>query len=492
MLFNSAIFIFAFLPLVLLGYRGLLAIGLVSFAKLWLVVASLYFYAYWKLEYLPILLVSIVLNYLLGKQICRHDERAGWVGSKGLLVVGLVFNLGLLGYFKYTGFLLGIVAALGGGDFSFDALVLPLAISFFTFQQIAYLVDCHRDKASEYRFINYCVFVSFFPQLIAGPIVHHSQMMPQFERLSSGQGSSHASPMALQGLVIFSIGLFKKVCVADSFAVFADVGYASTSLSLAEAWMTSLSYTFQLYYDFSGYSDMAIGAALLFGIRLPVNFLSPYRAGSIREFWRRWHITLSNWLRDYVFIPLGGSRLGMVLNLRNLLITFVVGGIWHGAGWTFVLWGALHGLAMLAHRLWAELDKPMPYWLGWFLTFNFVNITWVFFRAPDLASAIAILAAMFNPADIEISSQFIYGTLVAAENPLFAALMTALGGAVVWIMPIVIAVTVAARNTIELSGYSENTVNLTSGRVIVTALGFTLAALFILSGNPSAFLYFNF
>lgn len=492
MLFNSAIFIFAFLPLVLLGYRGLQAAGLVSISKIWLVAASLYFYAYWKLEYLPILLASIAFNYQLGRLISRQQVVGGWVGRKSLLGIGLTFNLSLLGYFKYAGFLLEIATALGAGEFPFESLVLPLAISFFTFQQIAYLVDCYSGKASEYKFINYCVFVCFFPQLIAGPIVHHSQMMPQFESLTSTRDSDRDNRMFLQGLVIFSLGLFKKVCVADSFAVFADVGYSTQSLSQLEAWMTSLSYTFQLYYDFSGYSDMAIGAALLFGIRLPVNFLSPYRASDIQDFWRRWHITLSTWLRDYVFIPLGGSRSVLSVTLRNLMITFLVGGIWHGAGWTFIIWGALHGSAMLIHRLWTQLATPMPNWLGWFLTFNFVNITWVFFRAPDFDSAMTMLMAMFVPAQLDISSQYLYSALALADNPLFSVLITALNTSVLWLSLLMILISVVARNTIELSGYTSDLVVLPTRTVLLSAVGFTTAALFILAGNPSAFLYFNF
>lgn len=492
MLFNSSVFLFAFLPLVVLVYRGLIGAGLGLMAKLWIVAASLFFYAYWKIEYLPILMASVLVNYALGRQLSRSPKVSGSALSLPLLVSGLAFNLGLLGYFKYTGFLLGIVGSLSGAGFSFEALVLPLAISFFTFQQIAYLVDCYSGRASEYDFINYCVFVCFFPQLIAGPIVHHSQMMPQFAALSHAHSRQRLAPMAVQGLIIFSIGLFKKVCIADSFAVFADVGYSRESLSMAEAWMTSLSYTFQLYYDFSGYSDMAIGAALLFGIRLPVNFLSPYRATDIRDFWRRWHITLSNWLRDYVFIPLGGSRSGLSRNLRNLFITFIVGGIWHGAGWTFIVWGALHGLAMLSHRCWTELRRPMPRWLGWILTFNFLNITWVFFRAPDLHSALAMLSAMFDFTDTVLSPHYIYTVLITAENPLFAALFTALNTSMLWVMPIAILLTLTVRNTIELSGYQSDTLRQATAKVVLASMCFTLASLFILAGSPSAFLYFNF
>ena len=491
MLFNSGIFIFLFLPVAVLVYRGLLAGGLTVSARAWLVVASLFFYAWWKLEYLPILLASIGVNYALGVAIVRRSGDGAGVSPRLILVLGLLFNLGLLGYFKYAAFAVDVVNSIAGSGIQFDALVLPLAISFFTFQQIAYLVDCYQGKAEEYHFLNYCVFVSFFPQLIAGPIVHHSQMMPQFDAVARGEGRG-GRRMAVQGLFIFSVGLFKKVCIADSFAVFADVGYASDSLTWADAWMTSLSYTLQLYYDFSGYSDMAIGGALLFGIRLPVNFLSPYRATSIREFWRRWHITLSTWLRDYVFIPVGGSRLGRLLTLRNLLLTFLVGGIWHGAGWTFIIWGLLHGVAIVVHRVWTDSGRALPSWLAWPLTFTFVSLAWVFFRAPDVSSALDMLATMASPDARGLSATYLYSALSSYQNPLFAALVTALNTSLLGIMPLMILATLLVRNTVELSGYEQGSAPLGTVKVVLSALLFTFAVLFILAGTPSAFLYFNF
>jgi D-alanyl-lipoteichoic acid acyltransferase DltB (MBOAT superfamily) len=490
MLFNSAVFLFLFLPAVVLVYHGLRGSGLPTLAKCWLILASLYFYAYWKLEYLPLLLFSIVANYLIGVGIGATSGQAGGLRAKALLTLGICINIGLLGYFKYFGFLREIAGSILNLSFEPFELLLPLAISFFTFQQVAYLVDCYRNEAREYQFINYCLFVSFFPQLIAGPIVHHRQMMPQFEA-TDRKGAVSAGDVAA-GLFIFSIGLFKKVCIADSFAVVADTGYAQASLSLVEAWTTSLSYTFQLYYDFSGYSDMAIGGALLFGIRLPLNFFSPYRAASIQDFWRRWHITLSNWLRDYIFIPFGGSRGPLYRTCRNLFITFLIGGIWHGAGWTFILWGALHGGAIVLHRLWQQLERPLPYWLGWFLTFNFVNLAWVYFRAEDLDTAHGVLAAMFSTAEISINGTFIYQLLAAREGPVFAVLVSALNTSIFWVLPVMLLCTVLFRNTMELSGYRQGAMRLSYTKVLVSALAFGLAALTILSGSPSAFLYFNF
>ena len=255
------------------------------------------------------------------------------------------------------------------------------------------MVDSYRNETKEYNFLNYAVFVTFFPQLIAGPIVHHSEMMPQFSKLKNKVKNYYNIAL---GLFIFSMGLFKKVVIADTFAVWATQGFdVAEKLNMLEAWVTSLSYTFQLYFDFSGYTDMAIGAALLFNIKLPINFFSPYKATNIQDFWRRWHITLSHFLREYVYIPLGGNRKSEIRTYTNLFATFVIGGIWHGAGWTFVFWGMLHGGALVIHRAWKKLGFRMYTVLAWFITFNFINIAWVFFRANDFASALKVLNGMF-------------------------------------------------------------------------------------------------
>jgi len=308
--------------------------------------------------------------------------------------MGVVSNIVLLGYFKYSDFFIMNTNRAFGSEIPLLHLALPLAISFYTFQQIAYLVDSYRKETKEYDFLNYAVFVTFFPQLIAGPIVHHAEMMPQFARLKNKVKNYHNIAL---GLFIFSIGLFKKVVIADTFAVWATKGFdVAQTLNMIEAWVTSLSYTFQLYFDFSGYADMAIGIALLFNIKIPMNFFSPYKATSIQDFWRRWHMTLSRFLKDYIYIPLGGNRKGEVRTYTNLFATFVLGGIWHGAGWTFVLWGILHGLALVVHRLWKKVGIKIPVILAWFITFNFINITWVFFRATNFESAIKVLKGMFT------------------------------------------------------------------------------------------------
>ncbi|KHD05800.1 acetyltransferase [Candidatus Thiomargarita nelsonii] len=385
MLFNSYEFIFIFLPLTFFIYFFLTTKKLIIASKVFLVLSSLFFYGWWNVIYLPILLGSIIFNYIVGVKLSKNTGDK----NKQLLIWGIVFNIALLGYFKYTDFFIENVNIFLEQEVPLIHLVLPLAISFFTFQQIAYLVDSYKCGTREYNFLNYAVFVSFFPQLIAGPIVHHKEMMSQF---SEAKNQILNYNNIATGLFIFSIGLFKKVVIADTFAIWATHGFdVAESLSFFEAWATTLSYTFQIYFDFSGYSDMAIGIALLFNIRLPVNFNSPYKAVNIQDFWRRWHITLSRFLKDYVYIPLGGNRKIRLKTYANLMLTFLIGGIWHGAAWTFVFWGGLHGIALIIHRIWKNAGFRLNKILAWFITFIFINITWIFFRAKDWDDAIKVL-----------------------------------------------------------------------------------------------------
>jgi len=391
LIFNSYEFIFAFLPITFFIYFYLNYKRLTEASKGFLVFASLFFYSWWNVVYLPLILTSMLFNYYLGNLLAKGHKS---FSRKGMLTFGIVLNLALLGYFKYTDFFIENFNMIFDSKAGLLHLALPLAISFFTFQQISYLVDSYRQETKEYDFLNYALFVTFFPQLIAGPIVHHKEMMPQFAQ-KKNKMINYAN-ISL-GVFIFSIGLFKKVVIADTFATWATAGFDSTAtLNFFEGWITSLSYTFQLYFDFSGYTDMAIGLALLFNIRLPINFNSPYKALSIQDFWRRWHITLSRFLRDYIYIPLGGNRKGEFRTYVNLMSTFILGGIWHGAGWTFIFWGFLHGMALVIHRVWSGLGFRLWSWLGWLITFNFINISWVFFRAKDWDDAIRVLDAMFS------------------------------------------------------------------------------------------------
>ena len=410
MLFNSYEFIFVFLPITLLIYFYLNNKRLTEASKGFLVASSLFFYSWWNIAYLPIILVSMILNYLVGRSLNKTEKNKEF-SKKLILIFGIFCNLCLLGYFKYADFLIENFNVAFESKTELLELALPLAISFFTFQQIAYLVDSYNQETKKYNFLNYALFVTFFPQLIAGPIVHHKEMMPQFIRVRNKV--KNYRNIAL-GLFIFSIGLFKKVVIADTFAISATAGFdIAPTLNLFEAWVTSLSYTFQLYFDFSGYTDMAIGLALLFNIRLPINFNSPYKATNIQDFWRRWHMTLSRFLRNYVYIPLGGNKEGEFRTYTNIMATFIIGGLWHGAGWTFVFWGFLHGLALMVQRLWSMLGLKIWTWLAWFITFNFVNIAWIFFRAKEWDDAIKVLNGMFfGSIDFNISTFKILSILI--------------------------------------------------------------------------------
>lgn len=406
MLFSSYQFIFFFLPITFFIYFWLNHLKLLIASKVWLISANLFFYSWWDISSLPILLLSIIVNFSIGSYLRSENLKPNSTNrtnshKKAAFILGIAFNLLLLGYYKYTNFFLDNFNSLGT-HFKLLHITLPLAISFFTFQQISYLVDSYKERTKNYSLLNYFLFTTFFPQLFSGPITYHKEIIPQF---SSKWNSLKNYRNISIGIFIFSIGLFKKVVISDVFAKWADSGFdVASHLTTIDAWLTSLSYTFQLYFDFSGYTDMAIGAALLFNIKLPINFNSPYKALNIQDFWRRWHITLSRFLRNYIYIPLGGNRNGETITYANLLITFLLGGLWHGANWMFIIWGLLHGLALIIHRIWSKLKFSMPRFFAWFLTFNFINITWVFFRAKDLDSATKILSGMIGLQDAYIKA----------------------------------------------------------------------------------------
>ena len=391
MLFNSVSFILFFLPVTICIYYYLIRKRIIMGARLWLVGASLFFYAYWNIYYLPLILISMAVNFTIGSTISSKETR---INKKALLILGITLNVLALGYFKYTDFLIENVNHLFTTNIPLKHIVLPLAISFFTFQQIAYLVDCYKKLTKEYDLLSYALFVSFFPQLIAGPIVAHYEMMPQFMNTKNlAKNYKHI----FLGIIIFIIGLAKKIVIADNFAKYATIGFDELQiLTFWGGWFSSLAYTIQIYFDFSGYCDMAIGAALMFNIKLPINFNSPYKSLSIKDFWSRWHITLSRFLRDYLYIPFGGNRKGEFRACLNVFLVFLIGGLWHGAAWTFVIWGALHGLASVIYRLWQKTHWHLNKFIAWFITFNFINIAWVFFRANTFTDAKKVLLAMVN------------------------------------------------------------------------------------------------
>ncbi|ERN52013.1 MBOAT family O-acyltransferase [Alkalihalophilus marmarensis] len=480
MLFNSYEFLFVFLPIVFLFYFLFNRCGWIPFSKGWLVVSSLFFYSWWNVLYLPLILASMAMNFLIGRALV--SDRKPEI-RKALVTLGIIGNVALLGYFKYSDFFIGTVNTLLDANWALLELTLPLAISFFTFQQIAFLVDAYRGETKDYRLLDYALFVTFFPQLIAGPIVHHKEMMPQFEDVQNRR--INPKHMAM-GIFIFSIGLFKKVAIADTFAKTATNGFdVRESLTFLEAWLVSYSYTFQLYFDFSGYADMAIGLALLFNISLPVNFLSPYKSLSIQEFWRRWHMTLGRFLTHYLYIPLGGNRLGKVRTYVNLFIVFFVSGIWHGAGWTFVLWGVLHGVAMIINRLWQQLGFKMNKVLAWFLTFQFVNFAWVFFRAESFEDALKVLKGMAGLSGFALpewaAEQMAWLTFAAEFQMAEAGFYWGLG-----LTAMAFIVVLTWRNSIErMEAFKPNFYHVL---ICAAALIYSILSL----SEVSEFLYFNF
>jgi D-alanyl-lipoteichoic acid acyltransferase DltB (MBOAT superfamily) len=462
MLYNSFPFILGFLPLCLLLYFLSARIGR-GVANVVLVVMSLAFYAWWDWRNVPILLTSIVFNYTIGLELRRGRK------ARPLLILGVGGNLAILAFFKYANFAMWNLSAISGGSFAPWKIVLPLGISFFTFTQIAFLVDAWRGEARELDFARYCLFVTFFPHLIAGPIVHHRELMPQFA--SEAARWWNARNMSL-GIAFFSLGLFKKVAIADTLAPWASEVFNSAGpVDLGLGWRGALAYTMQLYFDFSGYSDMAIGLGLMFNVRLPDNFDAPYRAGSIADFWRRWHITLSRFLRDYLYIPLGGSRRGEPRRLFNLFVTMLLGGLWHGAGWTFVAWGGYHGLLLALNRAWIARRPPLPSIVGRPLTFLAVVAGWVLFRAHSIRRAGSLLASMAG----------FYGT---ASHKDLQTQFVALG-----ILLLFVNLAPTTKQWVE-----GRTLNARRAVIVATILFIALLCMrtSLITHRPSEFLYFQF
>jgi alginate O-acetyltransferase complex protein AlgI len=400
MLFNSYPFIFLFLPIVLIGYFVLGRLGHLA-PVIWLALASLAFYSLSNWQFVALLLGSIAFNYVIGLLLISTQLRAA--PRVAVLTVGVAGDLLVLGTFKYAGFFAANFNAIFSTGLTVEIL-LPVGISFYTFTQIAFLVDAYRGKVAHYALPHYALFVTYFPHLIAGPILHHKDMIPQFERAETKRPNPH---LILCGLMIFAIGLFKKTCLADGIQPLVALAFGPTLPSFDQAWIGALAYTFQLYFDFSGYSDMAIGISLMFGIFLPLNFNSPYKATSIIDFWRRWHMTLSRFLRDYLYIPLGGNRHGTLLRCVNLMLTMALGGLWHGAAWTFVAWGALHGMYLCINHAWSNFGpRVAPRFEGaanvaaLILTFLSVVVAWVLFRADSMTSALSILSRMADPTKV--------------------------------------------------------------------------------------------
>jgi alginate O-acetyltransferase complex protein AlgI len=478
MLFNSYPFIFLFLPVVLLGYFALGRFDNLA-PVIWLALASLAFYSVSNWQFVGLLLASIAFNYAVGWLLISKRLHPG--PRFAVLTAGVAGDLLVLAFFKYAGFLAANLNAVFSTGLIVNVL-LPVGISFYTFTQIAFLVDAYRGKVGRYALPHYALFVSYFPHLIAGPILHHKDMIPQFERKESKRPDAH---LILCGLIIFGIGLFKKTCLADGIQPLVALAFGPNPPSFDQAWIGALAYTFQLYFDFSGYSDMAIGISLMFGIFLPLNFDSPYKARNIIDFWRRWHMTLSQFLRDYLYIPLGGNRRGPALRYVNLMITMALGGLWHGAAWTFVAWGTLHGVYLCINHAWNNFGPAAPPRFArladlatFIVTFAAVVVAWVFFRADSIATALSILSKMASP------SQIVFGRAEIAY-----ALFIAVYAGIAWLAP----------NTQAIMGYDhkKRTVGegLAAGQLRPAALyaGAAVLAFGILGiQQHSEFIYFRF
>lgn len=487
MLFNSYIFILLFLPLCLIGYFSLNRLGLFNLGQGFLLGMSLLFYGYFNPNYLLIILASIVVNYLI---TCVMERMASSPVRKVLLSTALVFNLGILFYYKYFDFFLMNVNLLARTEFTLRKILLPLGISFFTFQQISYVVDAYRGEVPHYRFLQYASFVAYFPQLIAGPIVTHDELVPQF--LDPNRKQFDWDNFA-KGLFMFTLGLSKKVLIADTFGVAANWGFGTPdALDTTNALLVSLAYTIQIYFDFSGYCDMAIGIGKMMNIDLPINFDSPYKATTILEFWQRWHKTLTRFFTKYIYIPLGGNRRGAVRTYCNILIVFLVSGLWHGANWGFVLWGFLHGVFNVITRYFKPRLTGISCALSWIITFVFLDLTWILFRCETLSSASAffgrILTWNFGPVDMQLHSAFLLPELefVFSHVPFLHVMYL-----YPWLLPAVCflgamgLILIPKNSSWHMEHFQPKVVSLIAGSVL-------LAWCIMSFSGVSTFLYFNF
>ena len=519
MLFNSFEFLLFFLPLTLIVYHGCRAGGLVRTSIVTLALASVGFYAWWDWRNTLVLAASIAFNFATARLISRRSEPA-----RAILAAGIVGNLLLLGYFKYWNFFAGNVNEFAQLHIPSLNVALPLGISFFTFTQIAFLVDTYRGLAREYSPVRYTLFAAYFPHLIAGPIIHHRQLIPQFDRRFVVAAKLDAFNL---GLLVFVLGLSKKVLLADNLAEYANPVFSAAAKGFAidapSAWVGVLAYTLQLYFDFSGYSDMAVGLSKMFGINLPINFNTPYRATSVIEFWRRWHMTLSSFLREYLYIPLGGNRKGRTRRYINLLVTMLLGGLWHGAGWTFVIWGGIHGMALAVNHLWrahlptwwSGVPRSLSAAMGWLATFSAVVLAWVYFRAADVAAAHRLIEALFAFRQagwggflqavghaIDVFASFGWADrLFVALGPGAAmlpkhSLLPSMYGA--FLIPLLLPVAIAGPNALALACSvrqwcrSNRAAQMIGGYVAVAFVALFFFACLSRLNNASDFLYFQF
>lgn len=487
MLFNSLEYILLFLPLTIVIYFILNHRGQASTARVWLLLCSLYYYSYWNIAYLPLLLGSILVNFGLGWALNNPGGMLKKVPRLAILWCGILFNVGLLGYFKYTDFFISTINSTFDARIGLMEIALPLGISYFTFIQISFLTAVYRGLSKETNILNYGLYVSFFPQVMSGPIVYHGEMMPQF---TDPKNRRINYDNIMKGVLIFSIGLFKKTVIADNLALWAVQGFdQAQSLNFFEAWFTSLSYTFQLYNDFSGYIDMANGVALMLNIHLPLNFNSPYKATSIQDYWRRFHITLIRFLRDHVYIPLGGSKRGNFRIYLNIVIIFIIAGVWHGTLISYILWGLLSSAAMIIHRIWSRSGKRMNRYLAWFVTFNFVNFANLVFRSTSLRDTGKILRGMLGMNGIMLSEKLSGIPVLNASGISFGKWLNNIGGDKFYLIYFIVGAALIAflgKNARELSEQMKPNLKWALFTALVLSVGL------IHMTQVRVFLYYNY
>ena len=482
MLFNSYIFLFLFLPLTLIGYFVFAKIN-GKYSQVFLILMSLWFYGYFNFWYVFIIIASILFNFLLSRILSKRQ-------SKALLFVGIATNVLLIFYFKYMNFFKETINTIFGADFVITNIALPLGISFFTFQQISFVVDSFKGETKDYGFLEYALFVSFFPQLIAGPIVLHNELIPQFR--DSEKRKFNIVNM-YSGLILFTLGLAKKVLLADTFARSVTWAFSGMikELRALELIIIMLSYTFQIYFDFSAYSDMAVGIGRMFNIVIPMNFNSPYKALSIPDFWKRWHMTLTRFLRNYIYYPLGGNRKGRLRTYINIMIVFLISGIWHGANWTFILWGILHGIANSLTRLFKDKYNKLHVAFQWFITFVYVNFLWLLFRADSIRQWIKMVLRIVKMENLAVRQE-LFNCFSLPEQAFFVDVfhLTALYSKIPWLF---MAVFFAMAFCICLNHKNNYEREINTSSLLVTCGAAVLLALSVISlGGVSEFIYYDF
>lgn len=487
MLYNSFEYIFVFLPPVMVIYFLLGHRGLPGAARAWLLLCSIFYYSYWNISHLPLIAGSTVINFGIGWALAGGMDAPAGISRRALLRAGVLFNLFILGYYKYTGFFIETANTLFGAGLAPLNMSQPVGISYFTFIQIAFVVAAYRGAGREGSILNYGLFSAFFPQILSGPIVYHKEMIRQY----TDPGNTRVNyDNIMKGVLMFSIGLFKKTVIADSLAVWAVQGFDhAQTLNFFEAWFTSLSFTFQLYNDFSGCIDMANGIALMLNIRFPLNFDSPYKSLSLQEYWRKFHMTLIRFLRDHVYIPLGGSRKGQARLYLNIMAIFIVAGLWHGATLPYVAWGAVSGVAMIINRLWSKSGRKMGRYPAWFVTFNFVNIANLIFRAPSLGDAGKILKGMAGLNGVMLSEKLSGLTFLGSAGIGFGKWLDNIGGERYYLIYFLVTAALIAflgKNARELSEKMKP--DLKWGLFVALLLGAGLLHM----TQVRVFLYFNY